>query len=456
MGDSTEDRTKPGAAAGALVGRSIEGPIGMDPVNVGAIAGALATRQQTMATAFSGLIPTSIGEAFTLAQTLAKSTAIPKGYRGKPENILVSILAGLEIGLTPIRSLNMLTNISGNLGMRADLAIALVRRSGVLDYYDEGYEEREGTDGDLATRAADGGKILALVKTVPKGAPYGWASGRRKGDPPGQITTRVFSWVDADTAEIWEDDESSGRKRSKLSERFNYKSFPGDIYPKRARTRVLGVLFSDVLAGMPTVESLEGGQVIDAEFRTVAPDADAVLAAIEETDPTLAANIVAGFDALKMSPARRLQKLTEFQDHPDRLATWLRDEFGTQTGRGPVGTERNAKAGAAVLEKTAKVSEKGVDPPAGDAPKPAESATTAPVDAKPPAPGATSGPSDATPAAVGAPSAGADAKPGQITTEAFVAALGEEPAQSRRGGPPTSVRDIAETMRRRFQPGQTF
>ena len=303
-------------------------------------------RLSAMTTAFQGLIPTSIGEAFALAGYLANSKAIPVFYRQKPETILTVILAGLEIGLTPIRSLNNLTNISGNLGMKADLQLALVRRSGLLDFYDEGFEVRGKTDTDLAARTQDGAKILALVKAVPDGKPYGWASAQRRGAKEA-ITTRTFTWVDAETAEIWEKDEDGGEKRkTKLSAKFNYQSFPADMYPKRARGRVLQITHSDVLAGMLSTEALEGGQVpvIDVE---PAYSADDILA---EAGDELGQAITAGFDFLEFSPARRTQKLVEYRGRFADLVTWLRDEAGQRKGQGKVGTARKARAAAQVID----------------------------------------------------------------------------------------------------------
>lgn len=301
-------------------------------------------RQMALTTAFQGLIPTSIGEALTLAKALSTSKAIPKAYRGNPDTILTVIMAGLEVGLTPIRSLNNLTNISGNLGMKADLQLALVRRSGLLEYYDEGFEIKGKTDGDLAVRAADGGKVLALVKAVPDGKPYGWATAQRKGDR--HPTTRTFTWTDAETAEIWGDDDGNGgeRKKTKLSAKFNYTAFPADMYPKRARGRVLQITHSDVLAGMLSTEALEDGQVIDVTPLPDTPD-DLLADAGDAADA-----IRGGFDALEFGQARRTQKLVEYRGRYGDLVTWLRDEYGQRTGQGKAGTARKAKAAARVID----------------------------------------------------------------------------------------------------------
>lgn len=347
-------------------------------------------RQAAMVTAFQGLIPTSIGEAYALAGYLAKSAAIPKFYRGKPDTILTVILAGLEVGLTPIRSLNNLTNISGNLGMKADLQLALVRRSGLLDYYDEGFELRGKTDTDLATRTEDGGKVLALAKAVPEGKPYGWATARRKGDR--NLTTRTFTWIDAETAEIWERDDDDGgeRKKTKLSAKFNYLAFPADMYPKRARGRVLQITHSDVLAGMLSTEALEGGQVIDVTPEPADTPDDMLAEAGDAADA-----ITAGFDALEFSPARRLQKLVEYRGRYGDLVTWLRDEYGQRTGRGKAGTARKSREAAKVIDAQTVQAASGPTNPEPDPKAQAQAPAAQPANAGP-VPVANSDPAPAT------------------------------------------------------------
>jgi hypothetical protein len=382
-------------------------------------------RQGAMVTAFQGLIPTSIGEAYALAGYLAKSKAIPSFYRDKPDTILTVILAGLEIGLTPIRSLNNLTNISGNLGMKADLQLALVRRSGLLDFYDEGFEVRGRTDSDLAARTQDGAKILALVKAVPDGKPYGWASAQRKGDRT--LTTRTFTWTDAETAEIWEKDEDGGeRKKTKLSAKFNYVAFPADMYPKRARGRVLQITHSDVLAGMLSSEALEGGQVpvIDVEPAYTAEDM------LGEAGDEQAQAITAGFDFLEFSPARRVQKLAEYRGRFPELITYLRDEAGQRKGQGKVGTARKARAAAPVIDAQPAAPTQ----PAAQAPAP-EAQPAAPAAAPSPEPAA--GPVPVAPAAPTPQAAPDAAQPAQ-------------PAKS------TKAADAAAKFRERFGVGSSF
>lgn len=319
----------------------------------------VAARNQTMALAFSGLVPTSIGEAVSLCTSLAKSEAIPRGLRGKPESILTVVMAGLELGLTPIRAIQSITNISGNLCMKADLQLALVRRSGLLVYFDEGFEEAGKTDPDgrllkrlTAARCPDPDNvadlILNLTEDVPDGRPYGWAVAKRKGES--QLVVRTFTWLDAERAFVYDQDEdnpnSTQKVRKKLSEKFNYLAWPQSMYPRRARGQVLQTAFSDVLAGMPSTESLEGGQVIDlaAGDYQVGTPADELLADMRQQDPEAAQGIELAFQNLAVAPGRQLQLLTKFKGDPKALWLHMRDEYSRRQGKPEAPPPKKGKA----------------------------------------------------------------------------------------------------------------
>lgn len=318
----------------------------------------LQRRDDTMAVAFQGLVPGSMGEAMQLAQHLAKSKAVPKSLQGEPESVFTIIMAGMEIGLTPIRAIQSISVISGSLAMKADLQLAQVRRSGALEYFDEGFELAGKTDESLEDRlsrtgrtpaeqselAALAGTIMDLTNDVPEGQPYGWAISQRRSDP--QKHVRVFSWLDAErfTYDEWEGPDSNRRKvKKKLSEKHAYVSTPQDMYPKRARVRVLQVTHSDVLAGMPAIEALDGtpgaieAEVINSEVVQPTSSEDMIgqlLATIRETDATAASSIVAGFEQLQMGIAKRLQKLTEYRGNPAGLLDWLKTEYANRKSGG--------------------------------------------------------------------------------------------------------------------------
>jgi hypothetical protein len=296
----------------------------------------VAQRALMMQDALQGLVPTSIGEAVELSKILAKSQVVPKALRGQPDSVFTVVIAGLELGLTPIRALQNLQAIHGNLGMKADLQLALAYSKGSIEYFDEGYEERETTDTDLAVRTKDHAKILALVKNLPRGKPYGWCSCQRQGR---QLVTRVFSFADAERAFTYEgDDEGGGSKtKKKLSEKFNYQSWPMDMYPRRARVRVLAITHSDILAGLPSVEALQDKAIVEGELMDDDPalDTDQLLAELDEADHDAAVAIAAGFDQLKIAGAKKLTTLLKYRGNPKDLLTWLKDEYALRKTGSP-------------------------------------------------------------------------------------------------------------------------
>lgn len=312
-------------------------------------------RAGTMQAVFAGLMPTSIGELVVLCGHLAKSEAIPKSMRGKPDTVFTVCWAGLELGLTPIRAVQSISNISGTLCMKADLQRGLVKNRGVMAFMDEGFERYGQTDSNLAKRMqlalrklAEPDDVELVVEKIAAatavgmkaGDPYGWAIGVRHGDPT--IHVRTFTFADAEKAIIYEADEGnpSGPKEKKpLSQKFNYKSFPADMYPKRALTRLLQVVASDVTNGLPAVEAVEGGQIIDADFTVhhgadavATDDVDTLLDELRAHDAAVAATVEAGFDQLKIGKAARLQKLTQFRGKSKDLVEWLKTEYANRKG----------------------------------------------------------------------------------------------------------------------------
>ena len=76
------------------------------------------TRQQPFS-----LAPTSFSEAERFSELIARSSFAPKGYAGKPGDVLVAIQMGAEVGLAPMQALQ-------NIAKYASASIS-VRCSGV-------------------------------------------------------------------------------------------------------------------------------------------------------------------------------------------------------------------------------------------------------------------------------------------------------------------------------------
>lgn len=79
------------------------------------------TTQQSSLTPFE---PANMEQALTLASTLAKSGLIPEALRNKPADVLVVLLTGRELSLSPMQALRGIAVINGKPVLGADLMVA--------------------------------------------------------------------------------------------------------------------------------------------------------------------------------------------------------------------------------------------------------------------------------------------------------------------------------------------
>ena len=169
-----------------------------------------------LSTNHKGFSPTNLTEAMTFCEMLASSNMVPKDYIGKPQNILVAIQWGMELGLAPMQSLNSITVINGKPSVWGDALMALVQSSPVYEDIEE-YIEDEGTPNPVAVCVAT-----------------------RKGHKP---VTAKFSVEDAKRAGLW------GKN--------TWASYPQRMLQHRARGFALRSAFADVLKGMISTEELQ-------------------------------------------------------------------------------------------------------------------------------------------------------------------------------------------------------
>ena len=169
-----------------------------------------------LSTNHKGFSPTNLTEAMTFCEMLASSNMVPKDYIGKPQNILVAIQWGMELGLAPMQSLNSITVINGRPSVWGDALMALVQSSPLYEDIEE-YIEDEGSPNPVAVCVAT-----------------------RKGHKP---VTAKFSVEDAKRAGLW------GKN--------TWASYPRRMLQHRARGFALRSAFADVLKGMISTEELQ-------------------------------------------------------------------------------------------------------------------------------------------------------------------------------------------------------
>lgn len=85
------------------------------------------------------MTPTNFDEAWRYAQIMAASDLVPKDYKGKPENCLVGIQLGAEVGLPPMQAIQNIAVINGRPSVWGDaqLAICLPFLSEFSEVFDE-------------------------------------------------------------------------------------------------------------------------------------------------------------------------------------------------------------------------------------------------------------------------------------------------------------------------------
>ena len=121
-----------------------------EPVELSGIArpvGALQTRPPLVSGgAVRAIVPTSIEETYRMAKAIAVAGWAPKSYardikkpwEGMDESkIVVGIMHGLELGLTPIASLQSIAVINGVPSIWGDGALAIVQASGLMEDFRE-------------------------------------------------------------------------------------------------------------------------------------------------------------------------------------------------------------------------------------------------------------------------------------------------------------------------------
>jgi hypothetical protein len=165
------------------------------------------------------LAPQNMTEAMEFSKILATSNMVPVAYKGKPQDILVAIGWGYEVGLQPMQALQNIAVINGKPSVYGDAALALVK----ADQRCAGVKEWIEGEGDDMT-------AHCLVK--------------RRYNEDMEETVATFSVLDAKQARLWG------------------KAGPWQQYPKRmlamrARGFAIRDAFPDAMKGMITAEEAQ-------------------------------------------------------------------------------------------------------------------------------------------------------------------------------------------------------
>jgi hypothetical protein len=144
--------------------------------------------------------------AAVYAEAICRTSMVPSAYKGKPEEAAAAILAGSELGLSPMASLRAFDNISGTPAPKAMTLRAVVQAAGHEVVIEESTSER------------------AVV------------SGRRKGSDTWQTS-------------VW--DVARAQQLAQFKSNPNYRTNLAQMLVARATAEVCRWIGADALMGMP-------------------------------------------------------------------------------------------------------------------------------------------------------------------------------------------------------------
>ena len=190
------------------------------------------------------IIPTDLDSVYRLATAISKSGIAPKGMN-TPEQIMVAILHGAEIGLPPMASVQRIAVINGRATIWGDAALGLIMASPA---YEEHSETISG-EGDERTATC----IFYRKGKKPKHGTFSVADAKRAGLWSPEPVVKKKDW---DT-KLWVDKPNDSP----------WHRYPDRMLQMRARGFASRDAFPDVLGGLYLQEELEGIDAIDVTPR---------------------------------------------------------------------------------------------------------------------------------------------------------------------------------------------
>jgi hypothetical protein len=184
----------------------------------------------------SPIVPQTWNEAVQMAGAFVRAGMVPKHYEGNVEKATVAILAGLEVGLTPMSALQSIAVINNMPTIYGDGMLGLIRASGFLEDIEEGVEYNQ-----------KGEPVSATCRV------------KRKGEKTWGV--HMFTIDDA-------------HKGGLTGKPGPWKQYPQRMLQMRARAWALRDKFADVLKGLKSAEEVQ--DMVD-----ITPQGGAVVSAVE-------------------------------------------------------------------------------------------------------------------------------------------------------------------------------
>lgn len=271
--------------------------------------------------------PGDLATGLQLAVRIAGAALVPKGLRGKPDDVFLIMAQGAELGLSTMQALRGLHVIEGRVTLSADLMVALCVASPVCEYF-------------------------RCVEQSAAGATW---EAKRRGSEPQRLT---FSLEDA--------------RRAGLQDKGNWRSWPGRMCSARAKAFLARDVFPDIVGGLYSPDEIRPGE----------PDPELAVARVEvepwapprledlderpidvEPDPDDPALFDAG-DHIRRASEALYSDLPSAWRHPRHAARSIAKRHAELFGDAPMTADSLA---AAIAAARAKVLAEAPDPAAAPA-----------------------------------------------------------------------------------------
>lgn len=165
--------------------------------------------------------PTNFDQLCQFADKFSRSKLIPSSYQGCPQDIVLCAIAGQELGMSLMQSLQNIAIINGKASIYGDALIAIIRSSDVCEYIKESFDKETMTATCEAKRKSQEAPVIFN-----------------------------FSKEDAETASLW-------------NKKGPWTTYPKRMLQMRARGFALRDAFADLLCGMITSEEAQDYPVKD-------------------------------------------------------------------------------------------------------------------------------------------------------------------------------------------------
>jgi RecT family len=99
-------------------------------------SGASAAPKALQVYAPAPLVPSNLDEAWRLSQYMAKSSLVPASYRNQPENVMIAIMMGIDLGISATQAMREVYVVEGRPASSALLKVALVKQSPLCESWD--------------------------------------------------------------------------------------------------------------------------------------------------------------------------------------------------------------------------------------------------------------------------------------------------------------------------------